>query len=131
MKGVCVWAGSWASGTVATAVAPAGVYCDLPPGLVVSSHSWLCRFSKKLLSHLTGSLVQAPSRALVTVSLAMPEPAPLVQPKPCSSMEAPSGSGPTRSSVWAPCALPKVWPPAMSATVSSSFMAMRLNVWRM
>ena len=31
----------------------------------------------------------------------------------------------------APCVLPKVWPPAMSATVSSSFMAMRAKVSRM
>ena len=30
----------------------------------------------------------------------------------------------------APCVLPKVWPPAISATVSSSFIAMRLNVSR-
>ena len=30
-----------------------------------------------------------------------------------------------------PWVLPKVWPPAMSATVSSSFIAMRPNVSRM
>jgi hypothetical protein len=48
------------------------------------------------------------------------------------SIEAPSGSGPT---YWlgsaAPWVLPKVWPPAMRATVSSSFIAMRANVSRM
>ena len=31
----------------------------------------------------------------------------------------------------APCVLPKVWPPAISATVSSSFIAMRAKVSRM
>ena len=48
-----------------------------------------------------------------------------------SSSAAPSGSGPLWSSGPAPCAFPKVWPPAVKATVSSSFMAMRLNVSRM
>ena len=37
-------------------------------------------------------------------------------------MSAPSGSTPTFEASPAPCALPKVWPPAVSATVSSSFM---------
>ena len=47
-------------------------------------------------------------------------------------MPAPSGSGPTWSSASpAPWVLPKVWPPAISATVSSSFMAIRLKVSRM
>ena len=46
--------------------------------------------------------------------------------------EAPSGSGPTCASASpAPWVLPKVWPPAISANVSSSFMAIRLNVSRM
>ena len=49
-----------------------------------------------------------------------------------SLIGAASGSGPTFSSESpAPCVLPKVWPPAMSATVSSSFMAIRANVSRM
>ena len=36
-----------------------------------------------------------------------------------------------RRRVAAPCALPNVWPPAMSATVSSSFIAIRAKVSRM
>ena len=50
---------------------------------------------------------------------------------PESSMFAPSGSTPTWLASPAPCALPKVWPPATSATVSSSFIAMRAKVSRM
>src|SRR5271167_3510951 len=45
-------------------------------------------------------------------------------------MEAPSGSGPISDGSPAPWVLPKVWPPAMSATVSSSFIAMRKKVSR-
>ena len=66
------------------------------------------------------------------VSPPLPLPNVLRQPRPCSSRPAPSGSAPTyRSESAAPCALPNVWPPAMSATVSSSFIAMRRNVSRM
>src|SRR6516164_9124076 len=54
-----------------------------------------------------------------------PEPNLLFQPRPCSSIKAPSGSGPISDGSPAPCVLPNVWPPAMSATVSSSFIAMR------
>ncbi len=44
-------------------------------------------------------------------------------------MLAPAGSGPTYSSGFAaPWVLPKECPPAISATVSSSFMAMRPKV---
>ena len=47
-------------------------------------------------------------------------------------MVAPSGSGPTYLlGSAAPWVLPKVCPPAISATVSSSFIAMRSNVSRM
>ncbi len=46
-------------------------------------------------------------------------------------MEAASGSSPTASAGPAPWVLPKVWPPAIRATVSSSFIAMRRNVSRM
>ena len=42
----------------------------------------------------------------------------------------PSGSGPTRSGSPAPCALPKVCPPATNATVSSSFIAILAKVSR-
>ena len=55
----------------------------------------------------------------------------LRQPSPCSAMSAPSGSAPTRAASPAPWHLPKVWPPAVRATVSSSFMAMRAKVSRM
>src|SRR5258707_8400748 len=40
-------------------------------------------------------------------------------------------SGPTLSAGPAPWVLPNVWPPAMRATVSSSFIAIRRNVSRM
>ena len=40
-------------------------------------------------------------------------------------MGAISGGGPTSSAFTMPWLLPKAWPPAMRATVSSSFMAMR------
>ncbi len=45
-------------------------------------------------------------------------------------MGAASGSGPTCAVAPAPWVLPKVWPPAMRATVSSSFMPMRAKVSR-
>ena len=61
----------------------------------------------------------------------LPEPNELFQPRPCCSSGAPSGSGPTRSASPAPWVLPKVCPPAIRATVSSSFIAIRANVVRM
>ncbi len=66
------------------------------------------------------------------VSTPLPEPNELFQPRACCSRGAPSGSALTwTSGSPAPWALPKVWPPAMRATVSSSFMAMRPKVSRM
>ena len=65
------------------------------------------------------------------VSSPMPLPCVDVQPMPCAAMSEPSGSFPTLEESPLPCALPKVWPPAVSATVSSSFMPMRANVSRM
>ena len=82
-------------------------------------------------SHFVGFWVQTPSMPLVMASGPLPVPALLAQPKPCSSSGAPSGSGPTASASWAPWVLPKLWPPAMRATVSSSFMAIRRKVSRM
>ena len=82
------------------------------------------------MSHLVGLGFQAPSRPLVVVSPPLPVPWAFIQPRPCSSMAAASGSGPTRPGSPAPCILPKVCPPAVRATVSSSFMAMRLKVSR-
>ena len=103
-----------------------------PAGLDDSSHSWPNRFSKKPLLHWVGVAVHVTSRPLVIVSAPLPLPKPCFQPKPISSMSAPSGSAPTYcSGSAAPCVLPNVWPPAISATVSSSFIAMRPNVSRM
>ena len=45
-------------------------------------------------------------------------------------MSAPSGAGPSRDAFPFPWALPTVCPPAVSATVSSSFIAMRAKVSR-
>ena len=39
IMGACFLDGSCASGTVAARAALTGVYCDLPAGLFVSSHS--------------------------------------------------------------------------------------------
>ena len=51
------------------------------------------------------------------------------QPVLISSIEAPWGSTPTYLlGSAAPCAFPKVWPPATRATVSSSFIAILPNV---
>ena len=61
----------------------------------------------------------------------LPDPYWLFQPMPWCSTGQPSGSGPTREGSPAPWVLPKVWPPAMRATVSSSFIAIRANVSRM
>ena len=61
----------------------------------------------------------------------MPLSWPLCQPRPCWAMSAPSGSAPTFEASPAPWHLPNVWPPAVSATVSSSFIAMRAKVMRM
>ncbi|MNT07121.1 hypothetical protein D3C72_1418120 [compost metagenome] len=65
------------------------------------------------------------------VSPPLPVPKLFFQPKPWSSRPAASGSLPTFEAGPAPWVLPKVWPPAISATVSSSFMAMRAKVSRM
>ena len=54
-----------------------------------------------------------------------------VHPNPCSSIDAASGSGPTLLAGPAPCVLPNVCPPAINATVSSSFIPIRPNVSRM
>ncbi len=82
------------------------------------------------MSQVVGLGFQAPSKPLVVVCTPLPLPRRLVQPKPISSMGAASGSGPTRAGSPAPCILPKVWPPATRATVSSSFIAMRAKVSR-
>src|SRR5205814_2418056 len=125
-------AGSCASGTVPLASGFLGFHWLAPAGLFVSSHSYLVRLSRYPLSHLVGLSVQAPSRPLVIVSSPLPLPKPFFQPRPCCSVGAASGSGPTYWTAGAaPCVLPNVWPPMISAAVSSSFIAMRRNVSRM
>src|SRR5215216_6508751 len=93
--------GSCASGTVSFASGFFGFHCFAPAGLVVSSHSYLNRFSRNPLSHLIGSLVQVPSRPLVIACGPLPLPYLFFQPRPCSSTGAPSGSGPTFSTAGA------------------------------
>src|SRR5690349_19095092 len=95
--GACRFDGSWASGTVFWAEGSLGVHWWAPAGLVVSSHSYLYRLSRYPLSHFVGSLVHAPSSPLVMVSAPLPVPKVFLQPRPCSSRLAPSGSGPTYS----------------------------------
>jgi len=71
-------------------------------------------------------------RAFAAVSLPLPVPKLFFQPRPMSCRRAPSGSGPMYLlGSAAPWVLPNVWPPAISATVSSSFIAIRANVSRM
>src|ERR671921_1856309 len=100
--GECRLEGSCASGTVPWASGFLGFHCFAPAGLVVSSHSYLNRFSRKPLSHLVGSLVHSPSRPLVIVWAPLPPLTLLCQPSPCCSIGAPSGSGPTWSGLTAP-----------------------------
>ena len=74
---------------------PLATHCCAPAGLLVSSHSKPNRFSKKLLLHFVGVLVQVTSRPLVIVSPPLPVPKLFLQPRPCSSRPAASGSAPT------------------------------------
>src|SRR5262249_58565905 len=125
MAGARKFEGSCASGTEPLPAPFFGVHWCAPAGLLVSSQSYLNRFSKKLLLHFVGVVVQVTSRPLPIASPALPVRNLLFQPSPCSSISAASGSGPTLAAGPAPWVLPKVWPPAISATVSSSFIAMR------
>ena len=129
--GACRTDGSCASGTASEPAPSFGFHCLAPAGLSANSHSYPKSVSKKLLSQVIGVGVQAPSSPLVIVSLPLPLPKVFFQPSPWLSRSAPSGSGPTYAAAAAPWVLPNVWPPAMSATVSSSFMAIRPNVSRM
>ena len=70
------------------------------------------------MSQVVGLGFQAPSMPLVVVCTPLPLPNWLIQPKPMVSIGAASGSRPTSFGSPAPCALPKVWPPATRATVS-------------
>src|ERR1700730_7067043 len=106
MVGTCRFDASYGSGIVAAP--PFALNCQAPAGLFVSSHSLLNRFSKKWLLHFVGVGDQMTSRPLVIASPPLPVPNLLFQPRPCSSMLAPSGSGPTRAASPAPWVLPKV-----------------------
>src|SRR5579863_5570537 len=106
--GACRFEASWASGTVPWASGFLGFHWWAPAGLLVSSHSYSKRFSKKPLSHFVGALVHAPSSPLVMVSSPLPVPKVFLQPRPCSLRGAASGSGPTYSSPAAPWVLPTV-----------------------
>src|SRR5215469_13311082 len=129
MVGTCFFDLSNASGI--TASAPLAFHCLAPAGLLSGSHSYLKRFSKKWLLHLVGVLLQVTSGPPVMASPPTPVLYLLFQPRPWSSMAAPSGSGPISDGSPAPWVLPKLWPPAINATVSSSFIAMRKKVSRM
>src|SRR5258705_13835875 len=93
MVGTRLTFGSNASGIVASA--PFATHWCAPAGLFVSSHSKPNRFSKKLLLHLVGVVVQVTSRPLVIVSAPLPVPKLFLHPRPCASSPVPSGSGPT------------------------------------
>ncbi len=118
-----------ASGMIASA--SLATHCFAPAGLSVSSHSLPNRISRKLLPHWVGVVVQVTSRPLVIASAPLPLPWALCQPRPCEMTGQPSGSAPTRSASPAPWVLPNECPPAISAKVSSSFIAIRRNVSRM
>ena len=119
-----------ASGMIASA--SLATHWWAPAGLLESSHSFPKRISKKSLPNRVGVVVQVTSRPLVIASGPAPVLKEFFHPRPCCSIGAPSGSASTWSSGFAaPCVLPKECPPAISATVSSSFIAMRANVSRM
>src|SRR5258708_19959101 len=92
MVGTCFLDLSYASGIEASA--PFAFHCFAPAGLLVSSHSYLNRFSKKWLLHFVGVCDQVTSGPPVMASPPRPVPCLLFQPRPCSSLAAPSGSPP-------------------------------------
>src|SRR6516162_7284618 len=106
MVGTRRFDGSNGSGIVA--FAPFAFHCQAPAGLFVSSHSFLNRLSKKWLLHLVGVWDQMTSGPPVIASGPLPVPNRLFQPKPCCSIGAASGSGPSSVGSPAPCVLPKV-----------------------
>src|ERR1700722_3059744 len=106
MVGTCFFDLSKASGIVASA--PFAFHCFAPAGLLVSSHSYLNRFSKKWLLHFVGVCDHVTSGPPGMASAPMQEPGLLPQPRPWSSMAAASGSGPISDGSPAPWVLPKV-----------------------
>src|ERR1700744_5308537 len=95
MVGACRLEGSCASGMRPAPAPFFGVHWCAPAGLLVSSQSYLNRFSKKLLLHFVGVVVQVTSRPLPIASPPLPVPNLFFQPRPCCSIGAPPGSGPT------------------------------------
>src|SRR3989304_9930908 len=77
MVGLCFFDGSCASGMISGAFF--ATHCLAPAGDLVSSHSYLNRFSKKLLLHSAGVLVQVTSMPLEIVSAPCPVHASLTQ----------------------------------------------------
>src|SRR5215467_4839937 len=106
MVGTCRVDGSKASGIVAAP--PFAMNCQAPAGLLVSSHSLLNRLSKKWLLHFVGVCDQMTSGPPVIASAPLPVRNRLFQPKPCCSIGAASGSGPSSVGSPAPWVLPKV-----------------------
>src|SRR5215831_3571245 len=100
MVGTCFFDLSKASGIEASAFF--AFHCWAPAGLLVSSHSYLNRLSKKWLLHLVGVWVQVTSGPPVIASAPLPVPNRLFQPRPCSSIGAASGAGPTSDASPAP-----------------------------
>src|ERR1035438_986267 len=104
MVGTCFFDLSCASGTEASA--PFAFHCFAPAGLLVSSHSYLNRLSKKWLLHFVGVCDHVTSGPPVMVSAPMPVPCLLFQPRPWSSSAPPSGSTPISEGSPAPWVLP-------------------------
>ena len=105
-----------------------GSHCQAPAGLFFNSQSYFIKRWKYPWSHWVGLVVQAPSKPLVTASFPTPDLVGFFHPNPCSSISPASGSLPNFEASPLPCAFPTVWPPAVKATVSSSFIAIRLKV---
>src|SRR3984885_8282506 len=106
MVGTCFFDLSKASGIVASA--PFAFHCFAPAGLLVSSHSYLNRFSKNWLIHFVGVCDQVTFGAPVMAAAPMPVPCLLFQPRPWSSSAAPSVSTPISDGSPAPWVLPNV-----------------------
>src|SRR3979490_897727 len=93
MVGTCFFDASCPSGIVASA--PFAFHCCAPAGLFVSSHSLLNRLSKKWLLHCVGVCDERPPGRPVMGCAPLPVPNLPFQPRPCCSIGAASGSGPT------------------------------------
>src|SRR5499427_4262112 len=106
MVGTCFFDLSKASGMEARAAF--AFHCLAPAGLFVSSHSFSNRFLKKRLLHFVGVCVHVTSGPPVMASAPTPVRCLLLQPRPWSSITAPSGSAPIKEGSPAPCVLPKL-----------------------